>query len=50
MDGDRVVALYHGDAGYERSDPTATGPRHRLWMDPAGWSYERDDVTRPGEP
>lgn len=38
---DSFVALYHGDAGYERSDADAEGPRHRVWMSPAGWRYER---------
>jgi 8-oxo-dGTP pyrophosphatase MutT (NUDIX family) len=38
---DGGVALYHGDAGYESLDPHAPGGRHRLWMMPAGWRYER---------
>lgn len=37
-----AVALWHGDAGYEANDPDATGPRHRLWMQPEGWRLERD--------
>ena len=36
-----LAALYHGDAGYETSDPSLAGPRHRLWMLPDGWRYER---------
>ena len=36
-----VVAMWHGDAGYETGDPSADGPRHRLWMVDAGWRYER---------
>lgn len=43
------TALYHGDCAYEAAeDPRnadilgkATGAKHRLWMDPAGWHYER---------
>lgn len=43
-----AVALYHGDAGYESSDATVEGPRHRLWMLESGWRYERDtDSTAP---
>jgi 8-oxo-dGTP pyrophosphatase MutT (NUDIX family) len=43
-----AVALYHGDAGYETSDATAPGPRHRLWMLDSGWRYERDtDSSAP---
>ncbi len=35
------VALWHGDAGYEQADVTATGARHRLSMSKQGWRYER---------
>lgn len=37
-----VVALWHGDAGYDDADPDREGPRHRLWMLDTGWRYERD--------
>lgn len=37
-----AVALWAGDAGYDASDPTADGPRHRLWMLESGWRLERD--------
>lgn len=36
-----VVAMYHGDAGYDTGDPLAPGGRHRLWMLGTGWRYER---------
>lgn len=36
-----VVALWHGDAGYEDQDPEAGGSRHRLHMLQSGWRYER---------
>ncbi len=39
--GDALVALYHGDAGYDRTDASVPGPRHRLWMTNDGWRYER---------
>ena len=39
--GDATVSLYQGDAGYATCDPRAVGPRHRLWMRPNGWNYER---------
>jgi len=42
VDG-HVCALYHGDVGYGDGDPSADGPRHRLWLDPAGWRYERSE-------
>ncbi|MCC6225554.1 MAG: NUDIX hydrolase [Microthrixaceae bacterium] len=41
-DGDSMVALYHGDAGYETADPAAEGARHRLVMGPTDWRYVRD--------
>ena len=33
--------LYPGDAGYEDGDVERPGPRHRLWVLPDGWRYER---------
>ena len=38
---DGACMLYPGDAGYETSDPGASGARHRLWAVPSGWRYER---------
>jgi hypothetical protein len=35
------VSLYQGDAGYATCDPTVPGQRHRLWMRPGDWQYER---------
>jgi 8-oxo-dGTP pyrophosphatase MutT (NUDIX family) len=37
-----LVALWHGDAGYEAADAARPGPRHRLWMLDSGWRYERE--------
>ena len=34
--------LYPGDAGYEASDPEASGARHRLWALEERWRYELD--------
>ncbi len=39
--GDTMIAMYHGDAGYDSGDVHAVGPRHRLLMD-SRWRYERD--------
>ncbi len=36
-----VAALWHGDAGYETSDASLAGARHRLLMLDSGWRYER---------
>lgn len=41
--GTERIALYHGDAGYEASDATFVGARHRLVMGDVRWRYERDD-------
>jgi 8-oxo-dGTP pyrophosphatase MutT (NUDIX family) len=36
------VCMWHGDAGYESTDPNASGPRHRLTMQKAAtWTYTR---------
>jgi len=42
IDGEDVLALYHGDAGYESGDHSARGRRHRLIMASGGWIYRRD--------
>lgn len=38
----RRVIMWAGDTGYEDGDLTREGPRHRLWLDPTGWRYERN--------
>jgi 8-oxo-dGTP pyrophosphatase MutT (NUDIX family) len=40
---DAIVALWHGDAGYDSGELDAPGPRHRLLMADTGWTYERHD-------
>ncbi len=37
-----ACALYGGDAAYESGDLELQGQRHRLWMIPGDWRYERD--------
>jgi 8-oxo-dGTP pyrophosphatase MutT (NUDIX family) len=41
VQGDTIVAMYHGDAGYDSDDPDAHGPRHRLRMGAGPWTYDR---------
>ena len=41
-DDGRLVALWHGDVGYEAGDATLPGARHRLVMSNRGWRYQRD--------
>ncbi len=36
-----LVTLWEPDAAYESGDLATPGARHRLVMDPAGWTYER---------
>ena len=36
-----ACCLYEHDAGYKDSRLDVTGPRHRLWMTPDGWHYEK---------
>lgn len=38
-----LVAMWHGDAGYEAADADLPGPRHRLWMVDGPWRFERWD-------
>jgi 8-oxo-dGTP pyrophosphatase MutT (NUDIX family) len=40
---DVVVTMWEPDAGYRSGDLAAPGARHRLFMDPTGWRYERSD-------
>ena len=48
IDG-QLVSLYPGDAGYEASDASIDGPRHRLLFDPKGlqYIYSGEDVSMP---
>ncbi len=38
---DGMVAMWAGDAGYERGDAEAAGARHRLYIGPGPWTLER---------
>jgi 8-oxo-dGTP pyrophosphatase MutT (NUDIX family) len=38
-----LVAMWDGDAGYDTGEVDRPGPRHRLWLDDAGWRFERTD-------
>jgi 8-oxo-dGTP pyrophosphatase MutT (NUDIX family) len=41
--GSTLVTIWAPDAAYETGELDSPGPRHRLVMDPAGWTYERRD-------
>lgn len=41
-DGDHIVAMWAGDAGYEANEPATPGPRHRIVMTRDGpWLLDR---------
>lgn len=42
MDGNDVLAIYHGDVAYESGDIAIEGPQHRLVMHDGPWTYRRD--------
>lgn len=44
--GDRVAALWSGDAGYEDNDLSREGARNRLWIAPGPWAYEGEAGLR----
>jgi 8-oxo-dGTP pyrophosphatase MutT (NUDIX family) len=39
------VAMWEGDAGYEATDATVSGPRHRLEMFASGYRYDDSGLT-----
>ena len=41
-EGENTIALWHGDAGFETSDPSTKGPRHRLVLSKKSWQLEKD--------
>ena len=41
VDGAEIIAMYHGDSGYDSGDPNLGGAKHRLRM-ATTWQYERD--------
>jgi len=41
IDGESVLALYHGDHAYETGELADSGPTHRLTMGAEPWVYER---------
>ncbi len=42
---DAIVAMYHGDAGYEAVDPALPGARHRAVLKDGGWRYVCENVA-----
>ena len=39
VEGEKVVMLYPGDAGYELEDPAKDSAKHRCFHTPDGWQY-----------
>lgn len=42
MNGDVIINLLPGDAGYEERRADVPGRRHRVVLDPVRWRFERD--------
>lgn len=42
------VSLWPGDAGYETTDPSVPGPRHRLEITPDGYVFDESGYADPG--
>jgi 8-oxo-dGTP pyrophosphatase MutT (NUDIX family) len=45
QEGDDLVAMWEGDAGYESGDATVPGPRHRLRMGSDGFQFDDSGIT-----
>lgn len=41
------VAMWAGDAGYDRGEPSMVGPRHRLEMTPSGYRFDESGYRDP---
>lgn len=44
-DGDQVLVMFRGDAGYDTGDATAAGARHRAVLEGVHWRYYYEDVA-----
>ncbi|CAA0088244.1 Uncharacterised protein [Halioglobus japonicus] len=42
--GDQVVVMFRGDAGYDSTDASLAGPRHRAVLQDGCWQYQYRDV------
>lgn len=49
-DGDNIVTMYPGDAGYHTADGEALGPRHRLRLENNRWRFCYEGLTGQVEP
>lgn len=43
-DGDQVMVMFRGDAGYDSADGALPGPRHRAVLQDKCWQYQYLDV------
>ena len=44
QDGDSIVVMFRGDAGYDTCDVTTPGARHRATLAGSGWRYLHEGV------
>jgi 8-oxo-dGTP pyrophosphatase MutT (NUDIX family) len=43
-DGDQILVMFRGDAGYDTADGSVAGPRHRAVLCDSCWQYQYSDV------
>jgi hypothetical protein len=43
-DGEQIMVMFRGDAGYDSSDGSLRGARHRAVLDGRRWEYLYQDV------
>jgi 8-oxo-dGTP pyrophosphatase MutT (NUDIX family) len=43
-DGEQIIVMFRGDAGYDSGDGAAPGPRHRARLQGERWEYLYEDV------
>lgn len=43
-EGEQILVMFRGDAGYDSGDAAAEGARHRAVLDGAHWQYRYQDV------
>ena len=43
-DGDQILVMFRGDAGYDSADGSIKGARHRAVLSDTCWQYQYRDV------
>lgn len=45
QDGDNIIVMFRGDAGYEAADGSVPGARHRAILEGRTWRYQHEGVA-----